>query len=98
MHLIRAITDPTRSTDGDFRNYVRNVFFPSGSAKDIDTIARLYPEDPTLGCPFGTGLQGAFTPQYKRISAFIGDLIFLGPRRVFSQVLSERQKVWSLRK
>lgn len=85
-----------RRTDQAFKDYVHTIFFPNASSSDIDTIAQFYPDDPTKGSPFDTGFEGAFTPQFKRISAFIGDLIFLGPRRIFSGLLSERQKVWSL--
>ncbi|KAK7688543.1 hypothetical protein QCA50_008081 [Cerrena zonata] len=83
------------STDEDFRKYTHTIFFPQASPENIDTLARLYPEDPALGSPFDTGFEGAFTPQFKRTSAFIGDLIFQGPRRFFSQLLSEKQNVWS---
>jgi hypothetical protein len=42
---------------------------------------QLYPSDVTQGSPFDTGLDNAFTPQFKRISAFQGDVVFQGPRR-----------------
>lgn len=61
------------STDADFREWVQSVYFPSATAAEIDLIMKLYPSDPALGSPFGTGDNNVLYPQYKRISAFQGD-------------------------
>ena len=37
--------------------------------------------NPAAGSPFGTGSNFSFTPEYKRISAFHGDLLVQAPRR-----------------
>jgi acetylcholinesterase len=58
----------------------------------------LYPQNITEGSPFGTGEQNAITPQFKRISAILGDIVFQAPRRFFLQQRSGKQKTYSYRK
>ncbi|KAK7414943.1 hypothetical protein QQX98_006268 [Neonectria punicea] len=61
-------------------------------------IATLYPDVPELGIP--ATLEGrppaSFGLQYKRISAFVGDLIWHAPRRLTDQVLVRHNvSTWS---
>ncbi|KAI0060995.1 carotenoid ester lipase precursor [Artomyces pyxidatus] len=71
--------------------YVRNM--PNASA--VDQLLQLYPSDPTQGSPFDTGVQDAITPQYKRLAAIQGDLVFQAPRRFFLQQRSSKQTTYS---
>ena len=57
----------------------------------------LYPPDPAAGAPFGTGTNNTLTPQYKRIAAVGGDLVFTGARRFFLQQRADAQAAWSFR-
>lgn len=57
-----------------------------------------YPSDPTVGSPFDTGSANVITPQFKRIAAIQGDLVFQAPRRFFLQQRSDKQKTWAFRK
>lgn len=79
------------------REFVTQVYFPDASSDEIDELLTLYPADITQGSPFGTGTANALTPEYKRISAFTGDLIFQAPRRFFLQHIAGTQNVWSFR-
>ncbi|VVT44443.1 uncharacterized protein SAPINGB_P000418 [Magnusiomyces paraingens] len=57
-------------------------FFPDASADEVAALVAYYPENPAAGSPFRTALLNAQTPQYKRISAFLCDLLFQSPRRL----------------
>ncbi|PSS22637.1 hypothetical protein PHLCEN_2v3064 [Hermanssonia centrifuga] len=49
-----------------------------------DEILILYPDDPALGSPFGTGNDTfGLDPEYKRITAITGDLAFQALRRAW---------------
>ena len=74
-------------TDAELRQYLARFFPEPTNFTDIDDVLAAYPADPSLGSPFDTGSEFAITPQFKRISAIFGDLIFQAPRRLF---LSER--------
>ena len=64
----------------------------------FDELFALYPQDPTQGSPFDTGMANAITPQFKRIAAFEGDFTFQAPRRFFLNQRSDKQDMWSFGK
>ncbi|KAJ7216322.1 esterase 1 [Mycena pura] len=60
-------------------------------ANAIGTLLELYPDDPALGCPFGTGNNTfGFSSEYKRAAALLGDLLIQAPRRSWSQTASQQ--------
>ncbi|OCH84264.1 hypothetical protein OBBRIDRAFT_711474, partial [Obba rivulosa] len=65
------------------------------SETDVSSILGAYPDDITQGSPFNTGVLNAVTPEYKRISALQGDLVFQAPRRFVLQQRSGIQPTWS---
>ncbi|KAJ7199617.1 carotenoid ester lipase precursor [Mycena pura] len=70
-------------------------FFPKSTPAEIAELAAFYPDDPTQGSPFDTGLANQFTPQFKRIAAFQGDFLFTGTRRFYLEHASKTQNTWS---
>lgn len=84
-----------RRTDADAHSYFSTELLPNAASSDIDKLLRLYPSDITQGAPFDTGVLNAFTPQFKRVAAILGDVAFLGPRRFFLQQRSGKQNTWS---
>ena len=86
-----------RSTDEQVREYVAANYMRGISLDnaDLDTLFGLYPADPAVGSPFDTGNANAIGPQYKRLAAIQGDLVFQAPRRFFLEHRSGRQPTWS---
>lgn len=72
------------------------ALYPAGMfpAPNRVPVTEAFPLDPAAGSPFGTGENNAITPQYKRIAAIQGDLLFQAPRRFFSQQRSGEQDIW----
>jgi acetylcholinesterase len=83
------------STSTQLKTYLHDNYFPQSAPADIDKILAAYPEDITQGSPFNTGVANALTPQYKRIAAINGDLVFQAPRRFFLNQLSGKQNAWA---
>ncbi|OSC99767.1 carotenoid ester lipase precursor [Trametes coccinea BRFM310] len=83
------------TTDAEFFDYVSSNFYPRATNAEIAQILDLYPADPADGSPFETGDLFAYSPQYKRISAFQGDWIEQAPRRLLTKVLSPKQPVYA---
>ncbi|KAF7311275.1 Carboxylic ester hydrolase [Mycena kentingensis (nom. inval.)] len=84
------------TTNDEFIGYLSSTLLPFATPAQIARIAELYPDDPTLGSPFGTGTDNQLTPEYKRIAAFQGDFIFQTERRFLLQQAAKRdQKTWS---
>jgi acetylcholinesterase len=83
------------TTEQEFEQYVSSVFIPGASSSELAPLWSYYPSDPTDGSPFNTSVLNEITPQYKRIAAFQGDVVFQAPRRWFLEHLSGKQKLWS---
>ncbi|TFK25304.1 triacylglycerol lipase 3 [Coprinopsis marcescibilis] len=63
---------------------------PGHFAEVTDRLLELYPDSPALGSPYGTGEELFGLPSlYKRVSSILGDLIFEGPRRQWTQAAAE---------
>ena len=82
-------------TESQLRTYITSQFLPNAPKSDIDKLFTLYPGDITKGSPFDTGILNALTPQYKRIAAILGDVVFQSPRRFFLQNRTSTQNTWS---
>jgi acetylcholinesterase len=72
-------------------------YLPRATFSDVDQILAAYPEDVAQGSPFDTGIANAITPQFKRIAAINGDLVFQAPRRFFLDQRSGKQNTWTYR-
>ncbi|KAF5315372.1 hypothetical protein D9619_007119 [Psilocybe cf. subviscida] len=82
------ITDNT-----EFLSYMEtNYDIPQSQ---LAAISQAYPEDVTQGSPFDTGTANAITPEFKRMSALLGDLFFQAPRRFFLPAMSKTQKTFA---
>ncbi|KAF7364176.1 Carboxylic ester hydrolase [Mycena sanguinolenta] len=90
-----AFSSTNITTDPEFSDYVQSNFLPGGTPAEVAQIAALYPQDPVVGSPFGTGKENALTPEFKRIAAFMGDFFFQSLRRLFLQHAYETQNTWS---
>ncbi|KAL5495839.1 hypothetical protein ACEPAI_1303 [Sanghuangporus weigelae] len=56
----------------------------------IDGILKLYPNNPALGSPFGTGNETfGLDPAFKEASAVLGDIAFTSLRRKLAQDVSQ---------
>ncbi|KAI0349936.1 carotenoid ester lipase precursor [Trametes cingulata] len=83
------------TTDSEFMDYLSSNFFAKAPREEIAPLRELYPADPGAGSPFGTGDAFAYSPQYKRISAFQGDWVEQAPRRLFARELAGKQPVYA---
>ncbi|KAF9478094.1 carotenoid ester lipase [Pholiota conissans] len=83
------------TTNREFEEYVSTVFIPGASSSELEPLWSYYPSDASDGSPFNTSVFNEITPQYKRIAAFQGDVVFQAPRRWFLDHLSGKQKLWS---
>ena len=82
-------------TDEEVREFMSSDYLPKSSPADIDRLLVLYPQDPALGSPFDTGDLNELTPQFKRLAALQGDLVFQAPRRFLLEHRSDKQKAFA---
>ncbi|RPD56081.1 carotenoid ester lipase precursor [Lentinus tigrinus ALCF2SS1-7] len=83
------------TTEAGLRDYIVDNYIPELSESDLDQLLKVYPADITQGSPFGTSILNALTPEFKRLAAMQGDLVFQAPRRFFLQNRSSKQSTWS---
>ncbi|GJE92626.1 carotenoid ester lipase precursor [Phanerochaete sordida] len=83
------------TTDAEVRAYLSANYFPNATPSQLDTLLEIYPQDPAQGSPFGTGDANAISPQFKRLAAIQGDLVFQGPRRFLLNSRSSKQATFS---
>lgn len=76
--LVQAnITTPAALT-----TYLQS-YFPATDPAIVAALVDSYPDDPTQGSPFRTGILNQIRPQFKRLAAILGDITFTLTRRVY---------------
>jgi hypothetical protein len=63
--------------------------------KQLNQLGKAYPGDIPAGSPFNTGDRNDVTPQFKRIAAIQGDIVFHAPRRFFLETASKTQTAFA---
>ncbi|CAK7267655.1 hypothetical protein SEPCBS119000_002664 [Sporothrix epigloea] len=63
--------------------YLSTYFFHSATTDQLKALVDTYPDDLSSGSPFNTSLLNDIYPEFKRLAAILGDLVFTLTRRVF---------------
>ncbi|PVI05202.1 alpha/beta-hydrolase [Periconia macrospinosa] len=74
---------PNLTTTSDVTNYLSTVFFPTTAKTTLAGLVDTYPGITENGSPFRTSLLNNWYPQFKRVSAILGDITFTLTRRIF---------------
>ncbi|KAH7021293.1 Alpha/Beta hydrolase protein [Microdochium trichocladiopsis] len=77
------------TTEARLVDYLGRVFFNNADAAQMQALVATYPATLGAGSPFRTGLFNIVYPQYKRLAAILGDLVFTLTRRLFLEVTSQ---------
>ncbi|KXJ86785.1 sterol esterase [Microdochium bolleyi] len=78
-----GLFQPNITTEARLVDYLRNIFFNNAARSDMQALVRTYPSSQSAGSPFRTGLFNIAYPQFKRLAAILGDLVFTLTRRLF---------------
>jgi carboxylesterase type B len=70
-------------------------FFPNATPKQIASLVSTYPDNPSAGSPFDTGLLNEIYPQFKRLAAILGDVTFTLRRRSYLSTVASQVPAWS---
>ncbi|KAF2686757.1 lipase 3 precursor [Lentithecium fluviatile CBS 122367] len=71
------------TTTSDVATYLSKVFFPTADTSVIKGLVATYQNTLEDGSPFRTLLLNNWYPQFKRVSAILGDITFTLTRRIF---------------
>jgi carboxylesterase type B len=80
---IFALTQKNLTTTNDIVDYLQTLYFFDASRQQITDLVATYQDIQEDGSPFRTGTSNNWYPQFKRLSAILGDLSFTLTRRVF---------------
>ncbi|KAH7890870.1 Alpha/Beta hydrolase protein [Phlebopus sp. FC_14] len=83
------------TTDDELHEYIKTYWASNSTDAAVNNMTTLYPADVTQGSPFDTGDANALTPQYKRLAALQGDVLFQAPRRWLLSYRSGMQDMWT---
>ncbi|KAF7946947.1 uncharacterized protein EAE97_004196 [Botrytis byssoidea] len=78
-----ALVQTNLTTTSLLTSYLQTIFFPTAPPSKIASLVAAYPDDPSAGSPFNTGTNWNIYPQYKRLAALLGDIVFTLSRRLF---------------
>ncbi|KAI0053997.1 alpha beta-hydrolase [Auriscalpium vulgare] len=90
-----SISTVNISTTIQVREYLKLFMMPNATNDQIDLLLRYYPDYQPAGCPFDTGFNNDLGPQFKRVAAIEGDVVFHGPRRFLLKQRAAKQKAWA---
>ena len=79
---------PNLTTTAEVSNYFSTIFFDKATTAQISELVGTYQTTIEDGSPFRTGLLNNLYPQFKRVSAILGDITFTLTRRVFLEAAS----------
>lgn len=91
--LFSLVQDNITTTD-DVIAYIGSIF-PDASKDVVAGYVATYPDDPSAGSPFRTGILNEIYPQYKRLAAISGDIVFNLRRRQYLDIVSSTVPAWS---
>ncbi|CAI6332262.1 unnamed protein product [Periconia digitata] len=89
---------PNLTTTADVTDYLATVFFPDAPKTTLASLVASYSTITEYGSPFRTSLLNNWYPQFKRVSALIGDITFTLTRRIFletAQAVNPDVPSWS---
>ncbi|KAI1750140.1 sterol esterase [Xylaria castorea] len=77
------------TTEAQLIDYLSTVFFQKASRDMVTDLVGTYSPALSAGSPFRTGIFNSPYPQFKRLAAILGDLVFTLTRRLFLQISSD---------
>ncbi|XXG96931.1 hypothetical protein Hte_003222 [Hypoxylon texense] len=63
--------------------YIWTNFFPAIDRQYVEGLVDTYDSSITAGSPFNTGILNSPYPEFKRLAAILGDMVFTLTRRIF---------------
>ncbi|KAI1262278.1 alpha/beta-hydrolase [Xylariaceae sp. FL1019] len=71
------------TNEDELIDYLNEVFFLDADRETIADLVATYSASPIDGSPFNTGIANIIYPEFKRLAAILGDLVFTLTRRLF---------------
>lgn len=83
------------STNSTTLTKALHELYPVASSDIFESLLKLYPDQPSLGSPFGTGNASQLYLGFKRNAALVGDSAFHFQKRAFHEAVAGKLKIWN---
>ncbi|KAI1312728.1 sterol esterase [Xylaria venustula] len=77
------------TTEADLIDYLSTVFFQDATTDQVAELVGTYSPDLSAGSPFRTSILNSPYPEFKRLAAILGDLVFTLTRRLLLETTNE---------
>ncbi|KAI1196458.1 sterol esterase [Nemania serpens] len=84
-----ALFQSNITTEAKLIDYLSNVYFKGATRSEIAELVGTYSSALSAGSPFRTGILNSPYPEFKRLAAILGDLVFTLTRRIFLETTSQ---------
>ncbi len=81
-----SLSQSNISTTQQIVNYLDAYLFHDATEEQLQQLIATYPDGPAAGSPFRAVLMNNIYPQFKRLAAMLGDLVFTLKRGVFLNI------------
>ncbi|KAF4623992.1 hypothetical protein G7Y89_g14184 [Cudoniella acicularis] len=92
---IFALFQSNITTTAEIVSYLSQYFFQDATIAELTALVNTYPDSSIDGSPFNTLILNEWYPQFKRLAAILGDLVFTLTRRSFLTTVSTEVPTWS---
>ncbi|KAI1427507.1 sterol esterase [Xylaria sp. FL1777] len=84
-----ALFQSNLTTEAGLIDYLSTVFFQKATRDQVAELVATYSPALSDGSPFRTGILNSPYPEFKRLAAILGDLVFTLTRRVFLEATTQ---------
>ncbi|KAI0911381.1 sterol esterase [Ustulina deusta] len=84
-----SLFQPNTTTEADLIDYLSTFFFKKATRDQVAELVGTYSPALSAGSPFRTSILNSPYPQFKRLAAIMGDLVFTLTRRLFLEITTE---------
>lgn len=79
------------TTKSDLVSYLNDVLFHNATREEVEGLINTYPSH---SCD-GTDVSNSTYPEFERLAAILGDVVFIMTRRIFLDTVPDSVKTWS---
>ncbi|KAI0970901.1 sterol esterase [Xylaria arbuscula] len=84
-----SIFQSNLTTEADLIDYLSTIFFQDATTDQVAELVGTYSPALSAGSPFRTSILNSPYPEFKRLAAILGDLVFTLTRRLFLEMTNE---------
>lgn len=90
-----SLTQANITNTNELITYLDSYFTNPAAPAAVNDLVATYPDSAPAGSPFRTGDLNEIYPEFKRLAAILGDIVFTLTRRVYLSQVAKAVPAWS---